>query len=233
MSDLILALDTSTPRAYVAVVRLGSTGEADAVVELQSSGRNSHHEELARLTDEALTGLGVGVRALSQVVIGAGPGSFTGLRIGYSFARGLALSVGISMRGVSSLLGAAWEFRSGGSPIVAVLDAGRGEVFSAIYQPTPSGLVSVRPPGLVHQSALSGYVEAAIGQTKALFVALGEADGDGYVSPSRTATGLVGAFLAERPTGVRSIDSEPEYLRPVAARTIRDREGIKVTGGLS
>ena len=127
------------------------------------------------------------------------------------------------MFGLSSLLGAAWEFRTEGRPVVAVLDAGRGEVFFGAYQPIVAGLTTLVPPCLVPRSAISNLVSQVIGQTDVVYVGLGHIPEEGYRRPKRTALGLVEAFLVEKRTDARSIDLEPEYLRAVAAKTIRER----------
>jgi len=232
MSGLTLAIDTSTARACVAVVGCRRGGNEEVTVELSGEQGNSHHEELAALTDAAFLRFGVTARELNTIVIGAGPGSFTGLRIGYAFARGLATALKVPMFGVSSLLAAAWEFRLDGRPIVAVADAGRGEVFNAIFRPNDRGLETLAPAGLVAKAALETTLRKVIGDTNAIAVVLGGEPWEGYHAPQRTALGLVQGFRAEGRTDTRPIDSEPEYLRAVAAKTIRERAAATGGGGL-
>lgn len=112
---LILAFDTATDIATSALVADGVTlGE-----------RQTRPQLLLSDVDALLADAGVRPKDLDAIVVGTGPGSFTGSRIGLSVARGLALSLGVPVAGVSTLdaLAAA---APGAFPVV---DAKRGEVF--------------------------------------------------------------------------------------------------------
>ena len=111
----ILAFDTATDLATSALVADGETlGE-----------RTTRPQLLLADIDALLLAAGVAPSDLTAIVVGTGPGSFTGTRIGLSFARGLALSLDLPVAGVSTLaaLGVSTEHAY---PIV---DARRGEVF--------------------------------------------------------------------------------------------------------
>ncbi len=96
----------------------------------------SHCSGLPVAVDECLEAAGVGVRNLAGIAIGLGPGSFTGLRVGLSYAKGLARALGIPITGVSSLdaiaMAARIEPREG--LVCPVIDARRGEVYAALYR---------------------------------------------------------------------------------------------------
>jgi tRNA threonylcarbamoyladenosine biosynthesis protein TsaB len=101
----------------------------------------SHCAGLPDAVDEVLDVAGLKLRDLSGVAVGLGPGSFTGLRIGLSYAKGVASAAGIALAGVSSLdaiaLCACREFQSdmmAGVTICPVIDARRGEVYAALYR---------------------------------------------------------------------------------------------------
>jgi tRNA threonylcarbamoyladenosine biosynthesis protein TsaB len=123
---LILALDTSTLQASVALVSTEGAllGERRARV-------TTHSEALLGLVRDVLGAAGAG--ALTAVACGAGPGSFTGLRIGLATAKGLCLALERPLLLVSSL--AALALRAPrGACIVPCIDAFKGEVYAGWYR---------------------------------------------------------------------------------------------------
>ena len=129
----VLGLDTATLHASVAVV--GEEGViamaehvASPTASAKSGGRTS---DVLGAIDEVCRTAGVAPRALDAIAIGAGPGSFTGLRIGMATAKGIAFAAGKPLWAVSSLAALAH-----GRPglVAAVLDARRGEVFVGLYR---------------------------------------------------------------------------------------------------
>jgi tRNA threonylcarbamoyladenosine biosynthesis protein TsaB len=123
---LILALDTATRRASVAICR-GSDVLAEGSREV-----TTHSEGLMPLVDEMLRQSGVATADLDAVVCGVGPGSFTGLRIGMATAKGLCFAAGKPLYGVSSLQ--ALALGAGEGLVAAVLDARRREVYLGLYR---------------------------------------------------------------------------------------------------
>jgi tRNA threonylcarbamoyladenosine biosynthesis protein TsaB len=112
---LILALDTATSVATTALVRDGeAVGEA-VTVPLR----------VLEAADGLLAAAGVEPPDLDALVVGVGPGSFTGVRIGLAVARGLALALDLEVAGVSTLDALA----ESGADVVPVIDAKRREVF--------------------------------------------------------------------------------------------------------
>jgi tRNA threonylcarbamoyladenosine biosynthesis protein TsaB len=142
---IVLGIDTATSSTAVAL-RLadGSTLQArDDPDRTQPPRRPGHTTRLLPMVDELLTRANIGWRELERIAVGLGPGTFTGLRVGVATARGLAQSLGIELVGCSSLRALAEGGRTdpeatdpasvGGTRVLAVLDARRGEVFAAAY----------------------------------------------------------------------------------------------------
>lgn len=123
---ITLALDASTYRGTVAVL------EGDrVVVETTAAMRGRDAEMLMPAVDWALREAGAGYRGIGRVVCGAGPGSFTSLRIAASIAKGLAVALSIPLFTVSSLAlivaGNVTDGPRGARRYLAALDAMRGE----------------------------------------------------------------------------------------------------------
>lgn len=121
---IVLAIDTALNACAAALVRGSETIALKS--ELMERG---HAERLAPLVDELMRVAGVAMTAVDRIVVTVGPGSFTGVRVGLSFARGLALALGKPCVGVSTL-----EALAGEGPGVRVgAIPGAGEVYFAAY----------------------------------------------------------------------------------------------------
>jgi tRNA threonylcarbamoyladenosine biosynthesis protein TsaB len=136
---LVLALDTSSAVADVAVLlRSGGSG-FETVAERRAEGPSTQTKMLLVSIDEALAEIGATPHDLAAVVVGTGPGTFTGVRIGVATARAAALTLDIPVLGISSLAGlVVGALLDGVVPaavdrIVPVMDARRGQVFLSVY----------------------------------------------------------------------------------------------------
>jgi tRNA threonylcarbamoyladenosine biosynthesis protein TsaB len=128
----ILCFDTATPATVVAAAH-----EPDHVLvrrhDPAAGERPAHATALLPLVDEALAAAELELVDLERLGVGTGPGSFTGLRIGLATARGLAQGLGLPLAPVSTLeaLAAGASAEAGPErPVLAVIDAGRGEGFA-------------------------------------------------------------------------------------------------------
>lgn len=144
---IALALDTATS-ATVAGLRAADGTVTEARDDVAPGQRPRHTQRLLPLAAGLLADAGLGWRDLESIVVGIGPGTFTGLRIGIATARGLAQSTGAPLVGLCTLrvlaagaaggagaAGAAGGVGgAGGGPVLALIDAGRGEVFAAGYE---------------------------------------------------------------------------------------------------
>jgi len=119
-----LVIDTAAPRLQLALLR------ADANVDVSIDELATGHAEILFDRIQALLARnGVGYDDLGRVGVTTGPGSFTGLRIGLSAARGIALARQIPAIGVPGLLAISLSAAPAGSPIAVLLDARRGEAY--------------------------------------------------------------------------------------------------------
>ena len=209
----VLAVDTTTARGSVALVSEdGVLGEARVVA------AEGHSCWLLPAVDALLRGTGVEPRALDVFAVTTGPGSFTGVRVGLSSVQGLALASGKPCVGLSALHVLALAAAGRGAPIVALMDAFRGETYVAVYD-AEAGALETGRVGVLEDIAcdLPG---------RALFV------GDAAVSQrARIATLVPGAqfvdldlFLAV-PLGRAALDRarrgltlSPSELRPLYLR---------------
>ncbi|MCG7505516.1 tRNA (adenosine(37)-N6)-threonylcarbamoyltransferase complex dimerization subunit type 1 TsaB [Mesorhizobium retamae] len=94
-----------------------------------------HAEHLMAVIDTALAGAGVTYADLGAIAVSTGPGSFTGIRVGVSAARGLALALKVPAIGVTTLEALAAEAAKSfpDRAVLAVLDGGRGEIHAALF----------------------------------------------------------------------------------------------------
>jgi tRNA threonylcarbamoyladenosine biosynthesis protein TsaB len=100
---------------------------------LSPQGRPLHATRLLEEVERAAAAAG-GWEAVDLIAVGLGPGTFTGLRVGISTARGLAVGLGLPVRGVCTLDALAAGIQESQSGVaLAVLDGWRGEVFAALY----------------------------------------------------------------------------------------------------
>ncbi|MEE9285366.1 MAG: tRNA (adenosine(37)-N6)-threonylcarbamoyltransferase complex dimerization subunit type 1 TsaB [Dehalococcoidia bacterium] len=148
-----LALDTSTATAGVALAHRGETlAEVTWLV-----GRN-HTTQLLPTIEDVLGRAGVTVDDLEAVIVATGPGSFSGLRVGLSTAKGLAVSRDIPLVGVGTLAVEAYPFLSADLPLRALLDAGRGEIAVGSYTASQGQLREAEPPRLTSVDELSASI---------------------------------------------------------------------------
>lgn len=126
---VILNLETSTKNCSVSIAK---DGEVISLREINTGGY-SHAEMLHPLIVETLKETKLTIKELSAIAVGKGPGSYTGLRIGVSAAKGLCFTHNIPLIAINSLdiLSRTCEIEKG--LIVPMLDARRMEVYSAIY----------------------------------------------------------------------------------------------------
>lgn len=127
---MILVFDTATMATVVACGEPNGDS-AELRHDPVAGERPAHTPQLLTLAREVLRTRGASFSDVTRIGVGVGPGSFTGLRVGVSTARSLALATGAELVAVGSLAALAWPFRE--SAVTAAIDARRGEVFLSSY----------------------------------------------------------------------------------------------------
>jgi len=209
-SGPILAIDTATTEAFVALgTPDGTVIAADAWV-----AGYRHGEDLLARIDALLSSVDVTVRSLGGLVVGTGPGAFTGLRVGLATAKGLAVGLGIPLVGIATAMAleaaaADEEPAIAGRPRAVLLPAGPSERTLVVHGaavrlrageepdlPTGATIVAVDLPGRAPADALALGAAARRGFAAALVrlgaARLAETGGDDvsalvpeYVTPPR------------------------------------------------
>lgn len=133
VNPILLHIDTSTDLCSVAV----SNGIEIVGEKIDRSGERRHAALLPWMVEETLTEAGIHLKQIVAISCSMGPGSYTGLRVGLSTAKGLCMGLQKPLIGISTLecLTYAWAMDSMPvkSLMVSVLDAGRNEVYCAVY----------------------------------------------------------------------------------------------------
>jgi tRNA threonylcarbamoyladenosine biosynthesis protein TsaB len=126
----LLAVDTSETSCSLALVEDGLL-----MAESFLSNRVTHSRVVMERIDHMITGrAGIPLDSIDGFVTARGPGSFTGVRIGISVVKGLAFALSRPAAGVSSLDGIALQLAGSSLPVCAMMDAKRGEVYTALYR---------------------------------------------------------------------------------------------------
>ncbi|MGZ8493733.1 MAG: tRNA (adenosine(37)-N6)-threonylcarbamoyltransferase complex dimerization subunit type 1 TsaB [Gemmatirosa sp.] len=217
-ADVVLALDASTSAASVAVLRGGAP-----VVERAAAMRGADEERLMPAVAAALADAGVPAGALSAIVCGGGPGSFTSLRIAGAIAKGLATVWDCALVAAPSLALAAAAVAPGVGRWLVVLDAMRGERYAAVVTLDVSGGAV---PAVVGYDYLGVQPGDAIDTLATTHHALGILDANGGAATARGAAGFALALDARRlgPPGALALAPvdlalwEPDYGRKAEAQ---------------
>jgi len=153
---ILLALETATTTCGVAVLR-----DDQVVAQAHLHRPRIHSERLTPLVEDVLRHADVQAEALDGVAVSMGPGSYTGLRIGVSTAKGWALATNAALVGVPTLDAYAAQvcpFGTSGDVVCALLDARRDEVYAGAYRVTTDGVEGHAPTKALPVSALSDWV---------------------------------------------------------------------------
>ncbi len=125
----LLALETAMPAGGAALLD-GDRLVAESLLNV----RLTHSERLMAIVDRILSDSGWDLDHIEGIAVSVGPGSFTGLRIGVSTAKGLAMALGIPVAAVPTLDALAHAVPFTADPVCPILDAKKGEVYTSLYR---------------------------------------------------------------------------------------------------
>ena len=225
----LLVLDTSTEWCSAALWLDGDIHARRVLAEQR------HSSLLLPMVNELLRETGLTLRQLDGIGYGAGPGSFTGLRIACAVTQGLAFGADLPVVGVSTLESIAEQ--TGAARVLAVLDARMAEVYWAAYQREDAGWRAVSEPQLALPESVAvpdgdGWVGAGNG-----FAALGAVLRprlqarltriDDTLMPDAAAMAPLAAAGFARGAGMDAALAAPIYLRDKVALTVDERRQKK------
>lgn len=213
---LTLVVDTATAGVVVGVVEVGvevmagveDAGQVRVLAERRAGGPSRHGETVAPAVASVLAEAGCGARDLSAVVVGTGPGPFTGLRVGMVSAAALADALGLQAYGVCSLDAVALGLPERAGMTVVATDARRREVYWAVYSAGErvEGPYVGDPADLLRR--LPGLAPRRVVGAGAVLYGL-----PGAVSAGPTAAGLVAAAGPALIEGRPAAAARAQYLR--------------------
>jgi len=164
---IVLGIDTSTS-ATAAALSMPDGALLERRDDPPAGSHPGHATRLLSMVDGLLADAAIGLADVGRIAVGAGPGTFTGLRVGIATARGLAHSLGAELAAVSSLEalahGALSADGAAARSVLATIDARRGEVFAAAYSPDRQELAAARalPPQELGSLLAEAELEAAL-----------------------------------------------------------------------
>jgi tRNA threonylcarbamoyladenosine biosynthesis protein TsaB len=224
----VLGLETGGPQASLALASRGS------LLAMALPARKAHGEAVVGAIDQLMLQAGLTIKQLIAIAVGIGPGSFTGLRIALSYAKGVALATGCGVVGVPSLDGLALcALTLPGLAlevtICPILDAGRGEVYAALYRRVENGLEKLSGEFLAKPQDLARQIQGEAVYLGQGAIKNGDALRDGASGRrmliaeegvTQATAGVIAALGAAR-VGLGEVDAvgslQPLYVRPSEA----------------
>jgi tRNA threonylcarbamoyladenosine biosynthesis protein TsaB len=225
----ILAIETATTVCGVALLRDGAV-----IADQWTEERSAHAEKLFGLTDAVLRGASVDPRDLDALAVSIGPGSFTGLRIGLSAAKGFHLALGKPVIAVPTLTALAHRClplfaTGGGGHVLAAIDARRDEAYCQTFSVAagnivPAGAVDAQTVAEIVRSLPEGRVVVTGDARTKIAAALGHGQtvvfaDDSIARCSAAAVAHVAAAMYARGEFADAGTLEPMYVKEVFLRS--------------
>ncbi len=150
----ILNIETSTKKCSVSISK---ESKVIALEEI-NDGTYSHSEKLHLFIDKALQKTGISISDLSAIAVSKGPGSYTGLRIGVSAAKGLCFALAIPLISVPTLQVLALQIKKDNGFVIPLLDARRMEVYSSVFNVENQRLRKTKAE-VINENSFREYLE--------------------------------------------------------------------------
>jgi tRNA threonylcarbamoyladenosine biosynthesis protein TsaB len=221
----ILAFDTSTEYCSIALLLDGELLSREVLAERR------HSELILPMLQRVLEETGMTLAQLDGIAFGAGPGSFTGLRIACGVAQGLALGVGLPVIGICTLEALAQE--AGGGDVITVLDARMNEIYHAAYTKAVEGWQPVSEPTLClpqHAPLVRGCNWAGCGSGFSMYEEVLRTRYNGCIDhivsglrPHARAIARLAAPRFAKGLGLDPADAAPLYIRNKVALKEKER----------
>ena len=213
---LILAFETSAKAASVALFQDGKLlGES-----YQNTGL-THSQTLMVMAEDLLKQCGYDAKAVTHVAVAAGPGSFTGVRIGVAAAKGLAWGLQVPCHGVSTLESMALGLGAYQGTVCPVMDARRSQVYNALFTAENGSLTRLAEDRAIALSELAQELKAA---PKPIFL-VGDGSELTYRTLKDTVPGLV--MPMESRMHQRAVGVGLAALEAIRAGEPGDAEGLQ------
>lgn len=214
---ILLAIDCAASLCAASIYDAGAGRELGRSVRDLGKG---HAEHLMAVIDEALAQAGKSYADLGRVAVTTGPGSFTGVRVGVSAARGFSLALKIPAVGVTTLEALAYETRQalGPTTVLAALDAGREELHAAVYDADSNVLREPSVLSLAEAVEIASSGQMALAGTAAQMIADAVGLGNAMAFGPTVATADIATYArlaAGKQPGERP---KPLYLRAPDAK---------------
>ena len=209
---IVLALDTCLAACSAAIVDGGRV-----LASLCEPMTRGHQERLAPMARDLAAGAGVAFKDLDRIAVTVGPGSFTGLRVGLAFAKGLALALDRPCVGIGTLEALAASAPARGY-VAAVIDAGRGQIYLQIFE----GGAAVTAPDILPLETAAARLAELQGGGQISLVGPGAALLGGVIAGARQADlaaplpeaiarlALAAPLAPPRPLYLRAPDAKPK-----------------------
>lgn len=233
---MILAIETSGNVASAAL-----TSEDKLVAEFTINNKLTHSQTIMPMIDQMLKMAEVPLLEVSAIAVSSGPGSFTGLRIGAATAKGLAHGLNLEIVSVPTLDGIAYNVCRANDLICPIMDARRGQVYTAVYENTEGALMRLTEYMATDIEEIISMVCAYCGEKNKRAIFLGDgvnvygsqikqiADfsvADLHLSQQKASSvGFVAGKLLKEGKSMTYYDFAPFYLRRSQAEQMERKAG--------